>query len=812
MNKDYPPFQLFSPEIAPRRKEKSGGPSYAPELLQRRQEIARTLLAQINPLSNELRQLSDEERKAVFFKLEHERPIKLDGTDLKPVAEPTANITLAVPRSDNLNKLAAKVEAFGDAEIQNRAGRDHVKNEGLVVPLKTIAQGSATDRLSQPLFDEYRNLVRRKWVIFEIEIIAPLAKSSKQQRAELHRILADLERAFANGTNGVLYEHEEIKGTVRAVIGCTGQMFKMLVEDQGWQTKISWFDARPEFETFHSILQNFKVDDLGEISSPDDSAPIVCIIDSGITAGNPFLRPVTRDFLLHSFLKKAPDDPTDGYGHGSGVAALAAYYALNLAPGDTNEGKVWVAGARVLDEMNRAEGDEETHPRLFSLVLKEVVETFVPMGVKIFNLSVNIINRLWHKEVKRTVPRRSWIARTIDKLSREYDIVFVVSTGNILPPQVRAFVEDGKSYPIYLAEVEAAIFDPAQAALALTVGSIVPTTLAVGRVATASAIAEINQPSPFTRSGPGICREIKPELVEFGGNYLIDEGGQVRSNPGTNVMIASNKLTPAIANDSGTSFAAPRVAHKLARILTDLQSLGLEDVSAPLLKAFAVNSASYLSEESEFRDFAESLDQVKPKHWLNVLGYGFPDDARATDSDPYTAILFFQGKLEPNKVAFFGIPVPSVLADAEDGTKRLTVTVVHAPEVQRWGLERYLGTSLKWRLFRGNINREEIIAAMSNEAEDIEQPEMPNEMSNPKIGLTLRSRGAIQHDVYEWNRHRREFSTGLYTLAIAAYEKWGRATVPYAVVVRLEDTTRTCSQVYTEVQNILAQIEIKTSG
>lgn len=174
MHKDYPPFQLFSPEIAPRRKEKSGGPSYAPEVLQRRQEIARTLLAQINPLSNELRQLSDEERKAVFFKLEHERPIKLDGTDLKPVAEPTANITLAVPRSDNLNKLAAKVEAFGDSEIQNRAGRDHVKNEGLVVPLKTIAQGSATDRLSQPLFDEYRNLVKRKWVIFEIEIIALL--------------------------------------------------------------------------------------------------------------------------------------------------------------------------------------------------------------------------------------------------------------------------------------------------------------------------------------------------------------------------------------------------------------------------------------------------------------------------------------------------------------------------------------------------------------------------------------------------------------------------------------------------------------
>jgi Subtilase family len=816
MNKNYPPFQLFSPEIASRRSEAPRMPAYTPEVLQQRQELARALLDQIRPLSNELRQLSDEERKAVFFKLEHEGTIKLDGTDLKPIAEPTATITLAVPRSDNLNKIAGKIEAFGDAGIRtDRAGRGHATNEGLGVPLKTINRGSAKDRLSQSLFEEYNNLVRRKWVICEVEIVVPLAKSPKQQRAELHRILADLERVFANGTHGTLFEHEEIKGTVRAVIRCTGQMFKKLVEDQDWQTKISWFDARPEFETFHSILQNFKIDDLGDISSPDNSAPIVCIIDSGITIGNPFLRPVTRDFLLRSFLKKAPDNPNDENGHGSGVASLAAYYALNLTPGATNEGRVWVAGARTLDKTNKAEDDEETHPRLFSLVLKEVVETFVPMGVKIFNLSVNIINRLWHKEAKRTVPRRSWIARTIDRLSREYDIVFVVSTGNILPHQVRGFTEDGKSYPAYLTELEAAIFDPAQAALALTVGSIVPTTLAVGRVATASAIAEINQPSPFTRSGPGVCREIKPELVEFGGNYLIDEGGQVRSNPGTNVVVASNKITPAIANDSGTSFAAPRVAHKLALILADLQNLGIEEMSAPLLKAFAVNSASYLGADDELRNVTESMDQVKPKHWLNVLGYGFPDDIRATYSNPYTAVLFFQGKLEPNKVAFFGIPVPSILADAEDGKKRLTITVAHAPEVQRWGLERYLGTTLKWRLFRGNISREEIINAMSVEAEDIEQPEMPNEMPNPQIGITLRSRGVIQHDVYEWSRHRKEFSTGLYTLAIAAYEKWGRANpgpVPYAVVVRLEDTTLTCSQVYTEVQDILAQIEIRTSG
>ena len=432
---------------------------------------------------------------------------------------------------------------------------------------------------------------------------------------------------------------------------------------------------------------------------------------------------------------------------------------------------------------------------------------FAPMGVKVFNLSVNILNRHWNNDTRRTFPRSSWVARTLDRLSREYDIIFVVSTGNILPPQVRSFIEDNKPYPSYFVESDAAIFDPAQAALALTVGSIAPSTLVVGPL-TASALAEINQPSPFTRSGPDVCREIKPELVEFGGNYLIDEGGQVRANPGTNVVVASNKITPAIANNSGTSFAAPRVAHKLALILADLQNSGVENVSAPMLKAFAVNSASYLDHDH----FIDTLDQVRHKHWRNVLGYGFPDNNHATNCDPYSAILFFQGTLMPNKVAFFGIPVPPDLADAENGVKRLSITVSYAPEIQRWGLERYLGTSLKWRAFRGNIDRDEIISAMSIESEDADPPPIPNEIPNPKIGISLRSRGTTQHDIYEWSAHQREYSANFYTLAIAAYEKWGRPNpdpVPYAIVVRLEDTTRTCN-IYTEIQNIYARVEVRT--
>jgi hypothetical protein len=202
---------------------------------------------------------------------------------------------------------------------------------------------------------------------------------------------------------------------------------------------------------------------------------------------------------------------------------------------------------------------------------------------------------------------------------------------------------------------------------------------------------------------------------------------------------------------------------------------------------------------------------VRPNLWRQLVGYGLPDEAAATTCDPYSAILFYQGTIESDRLAYFDIPVPAALTNAGSGIKRLTVTLVHSPEVQRWGLERYLGSTMKWRMFRGDVDKEEIIAAMSLEDEDGggEQPKRPDELHGI-IGLNLRSRGCVQHDIIEWTRHEEHYSAGTYTLAVAAYKKWPReaAPIPYAVVIRLEDTTQS-TQVYAEVQNILTQIEIR---
>jgi len=807
MNSDFPPLGLPQPIRADRRKEPPRRAPLPAELMSRRGEIARVLGVQVGQLSQTLRQLSDEERKAIFFKLEHDAPLSLSGTGLKAISQPTSHVTLAVPRKDNLDQFAAKINEFGTGPISS----GHAPNESLAY-LTKVQPGDPRDRLSEELFAQYPTLIQQKSVICEIEILS-LKVGHKKQREEIHATLAGLQAAFAAGIHGTLFEHEEIRGTCRAVIRCTGKMFEQLVEDRKWWTRISWFEPRPRFETFHSILEEFSVQDLGDFIPPNANAPIVCIVDTGVTSGNPFLRPVAKDELLRSFLKAKGDNPFDEFGHGSGVASLVSYYALNLAEGAVNSGKVWIAGARILNE-----NDELEDERLFSALLREVVDTFVPLGVRIFNLSVGDSAKQWNPAAKRTVPRNSWVARTIDHISREKDIVFVTCTGNLTLEEVKEFRRDTATpYPTYLLHEDARILDPGQAALALTVGSVAPGTLVVG--ANSTAIAERFQGSPFTRSGPGIRNEIKPELVEFGGNLVLDTQGEwVRKNPGTNVVMASHQLTPAIAHDQGSSFAAARTSHKLAITLADLQQMGMQYVSSALMKGFLVNSA-LLPNEQELQRFKEHLHAIENWSWLRILGYGIPSDVRATYCDEFSAILFYQGEIEPDQVAYFEVPIPACLRES-DGSKRLTVTVVHTPEVQRWGLERYLGTELKWRMFRGNVDRDEIIAAMSVEDEDDESPVddeesdrgRPNELKFD-LGISRRSRGTIQHDVCEWSRHKLEYSDNHYTLAVAAYEKWRRPNpppVPYAVVIRLEDAGRK-AKVYSEIQSILAQMEVQAA-
>ncbi len=410
MNEGFPPLPLLPPETRPRRMEQGRTAPLPPEKLARRAEIAQVLKVKINELSNHLRGLDDDERKAIFYKLEHEitaNPVNLSGTDLKPIAQPSPEIIYAVPKKENLNSLVKKVNEFATGPIT----KQHIPNEWLAY-LKNIEEADPKDRLSDDLRKRYVSLTKAKSLICEIEFLS-IVQGKNKQKQEIEGWTRELQREFGSGVHGNYFEHELLPPVCRAVIRCTGAMFKRLVEEPRWIERIRWIESRPQFQTFHEVLEAFRVQDLAPLASPPSNAPVVCIIDSGVTAGNPFLKNVVRSGLLKSFLKGKPDNPNDEHGHGSAVASLAAYYALSLAAGATNQPKLWIASARILNEQNQIEDE-----RLFSKLLEEVVTFFTKKGIRIFCLAIGDDRKVWGDTSRHVLPRKSWVARRLDQLAR----------------------------------------------------------------------------------------------------------------------------------------------------------------------------------------------------------------------------------------------------------------------------------------------------------------------------------------------------------------------------------------------------------
>ncbi len=390
---------------------------------------------------------------------------------------------------------------------------------------------------------------------------------------------------------------------------------------------------------------------------------------------------------------------------------MAAYYQLETARGGMNRAEARIVSARIADDSGQfdvrltadAIANRTAEARLLSNVLREIVEHYAPLGIKVFVLAFQIIGHVWGEATRRTIARSAWVARTIDQLSRLHDVVFVTITGNISPTDIADLLGEA-DYPEYLIRPLAKLHDPGQAALAITVGSVAHT--ATIAVAPMLPIALESQPSPFTRSGPGFGDSIKPDVIERGGNLVRDpQSGAVSSNLATDILMASNALTPPMQRAHGTSFAAPRVAHRLALIARDLRAIGA-NATNPLLRALLVASA----------DRPADSEMLDPQGNCELIGHGLPDATRLTDRSGNSVLLYWNGELPADSTALFNLYLPAELRSAGRGRKRIVVCVASQPTVQQWGVEEYVGVSMKFRLFRGDENIDQIQAILQRES------------------------------------------------------------------------------------------------
>jgi hypothetical protein len=261
-------------------------------------------------------------------------------------------------------------------------------------------------------------------------------------------------------------------------------------------------------------LQNDK--DSFYLESPSPNAPKVCVIDSGIQERHPKLQVAINS--AHSTSWIPGDENTSDYvrggGHGTRVAG-AILYPQGIPESGRQSAICWLQNARILDEYNYLPKN------LFPpKVLEKIVEFYhKKTSTRIFNHSAAGIAPC------RTQSMTPWAA-AIDKLSWEKDILFIVAAGNIRShdnfvtrPSINAHLQAGRNYPDYLLTSSARIANPSQSFQSLTVGSIAHVTY---ENLPLRSIAKADYPSSFSCSGLGLWDTIKPEVVEYGGDYVID--------------------------------------------------------------------------------------------------------------------------------------------------------------------------------------------------------------------------------------------------------------------------------------------------
>ncbi|MFH1097768.1 MAG: S8 family peptidase [Candidatus Desantisbacteria bacterium] len=516
---------------------------------------------------------------------------------------------------------------------------------------------------------------------------------------------------------------------------------------------------RPSLPTFNPFeIKNIDIAEL-ERNSPDENAAGILIIDSGIISNHPLLEKCIGG---EENFQTGEQSLQDTVGHGTAVAGCAAYGDIEKSISDkVFSPSNWIFSAKVMyAETNSVTGQKNAiydSEKLVEHQLQEAVVSFLSNSehrIRIVNISLGNRYEVWRKSYTRQLP----LATIIDELAYAFpNVVFIVSTGNQSLNNVEEYDSIDKiksNYPKYLLQnPDFKLLNPATSALALTVGSIAHAPRIRqernGEEQVKTPIADENQPSPFTRTGPGINGMIKPELVEYGGNLIFyNNHGRISEDIGGKIALLNNQtIDDIIKFDYGTSFSASKVAHIAGQIANKYPQRTANFIINMLLSGadfpFIPNDNFYKSQDGKAID-----------DHLNVCGYGLPSIDRALHSFDNRVILFDENKLQLNRVKVYSLQLPDVFFN-EKGTKRIVINLSFTPETRSTRGDSYLGNRMEFHLFH-TVSPQKIVNKYGVVSLEAEGEKIPKELERFEIKLPgARKRNAGCHQK-AWKEFKRE--------------------------------------------------------
>ncbi|MBS6221387.1 S8 family peptidase [Enterocloster bolteae] len=356
--------------------------------------------------------------------------------------------------------------------------------------------------------------------------------------------------------------------------------------------------------------------------NPNKQYVTIGILDNGI---EPI--PHLKDWLKPDRWSVYPEssiNPT----HGTFVAGIALY-------GDACEDEDWVGhhGIQIFDATvfpdTTKEGLDEDE-----LIenIKEAVRLYHE-NIKIWNLSISITRPVVDTKF-------SDFAIALDAIQENYNVLICKSAGNC-----DNFVNN---------RPKGRIHEGADSVRSLVVGSIAHKKGPFD-------YAEIGDPSPFSRVGPGPEFIIKPEISHYGGNAGINKSGKL-----VTTGVKSFSKDGGLSESVGTSFSTPRIAALAGGLQQELN----EEFDPLLLKALIIHSASYPKGMT-----VPSIERTKQ------VGFGVPKNvADILYNHPYEATLILRDSLaKGEKIDIMDFPMPQCLIKDGFYTGQIIATLVYDP-------------------------------------------------------------------------------------------------------------------------------------
>lgn len=435
---------------------------------------------------------------------------------------------------------------------------------------------------------------------------------------------------------------------------------------------------------------------------PGSTRPPIAALFDGVVIQNHTL--LKNRLVIDDSEGLETNSPVNTRNHGTAMASLILHGDLHLEEETINR-KLFIQFllSATLEHSTETTPKDRLLLDVIYQAVKRLKERPADSGGDVFiiNLSLGDINRPF-------VGQMSAWARLIDFLAWKYNLLFIISTGNILTPitlksflkptEIKALTHEGKHTAFVKAIEEKiatrTIFSPAESINSLTIGAChsdgsqsIPNTYLINPF-------EISTfPSLISGLGLGYKQSVKPDFLHCGGralySYAISNQG-LMLQPGTAGRYFGQKVAGATSDNStvktiGTSNSAALTTRAAILIYDTLESqlsgpqfTSLKKHMPSIIKGLLAHSASW----GAAGEFLEStLEPQTSQHWKNrrsnitrFLGYGAVDISRVLTCTERRVTMLGTGALHREDAQVFSFPIPTSISSRKD-VRRLTITL-----------------------------------------------------------------------------------------------------------------------------------------